>query len=75
MKGMISHHSSAILTCEHATIEDVEVRKLANQIIESQKKEIEQMKKCWIGWKKIALNCFCDRRANQNAYQQLLNPL
>lgn len=44
MKAMISHHSSAILTSEHATIEDLEVRKLADKIIESQKKEIEQMK-------------------------------
>ena len=44
LKGMISHHSSAILTSEHATIEDAEVRAIANQIIESQKKEIKQMK-------------------------------
>lgn len=44
MKGMISHHSSAILTSEKADIKDAEVRRLADQIIESQKKEIKQMK-------------------------------
>ncbi|MFZ1800113.1 MAG: DUF305 domain-containing protein [Chitinophagaceae bacterium] len=44
MKGMIPHHSSAILTSENANIKDPEVRKLADGIIEAQKKEIAEMK-------------------------------
>lgn len=44
MKGMIPHHSIAILTSERADIKDPEVRKLADGIIEAQKKEIELMK-------------------------------
>jgi hypothetical protein len=45
MRSMIPHHSSAILVSEEATITDPEVKKLSRQIIESQKKEIEEMKK------------------------------
>ncbi len=44
LKGMIPHHSIAILTSERADIKDAEVRKLADDIIEAQRKEIEQMK-------------------------------
>lgn len=44
MKAMIPHHSIAILTSERAHITDPRVRKLADQIIESQRKEIDQMK-------------------------------
>jgi len=44
MKGMIPHHSIAILTSERADIKDPEVRKLADDIIVAQKKEIEEMK-------------------------------
>lgn len=44
MKGMIPHHSIAILTSERADLKDPEVRKLADGIITAQKKEIEQMK-------------------------------
>lgn len=44
MEGMIPHHSIAILTSERANIEDPRVRKLADDIIEAQKKEIESMK-------------------------------
>jgi len=44
MKAMIPHHSIAILTSERAAIKDPEVKKLAEDIIEAQKKEIEQMK-------------------------------
>ena len=44
MKAMIPHHSIAILTSERADIKDPEVKKLANSIIEAQKKEIEEMK-------------------------------
>ena len=44
MKAMIPHHSIAILTSERADIKDPEVKKLANNIITAQKKEIEEMK-------------------------------
>ena len=44
LKGMIPHHSIAILTSERADIQDEEVKKLANSIIEAQKREIEEMK-------------------------------
>lgn len=44
MKAMIPHHSIAILTSERADIKDPEVKKLADGIIEAQKKEIEEMK-------------------------------
>ncbi len=44
MKGMIPHHSIAILTSERASIADPRVRKLADQIIESQRKEIAEMR-------------------------------
>lgn len=43
MKAMIPHHSSAILTSEKANIQDPEVRKLADDIIKAQKKEIAEM--------------------------------
>lgn len=44
MKAMIPHHSIAILTSERAEIKDPEVRKLADEIIKAQKKEIAEMK-------------------------------
>lgn len=44
MKAMIPHHSIAILTSERATLSDPRVRELAGQIIESQRREIEEMK-------------------------------
>ena len=44
MKGMIPHHSIAILTSERADIDDVRVRKLADEIIKAQRIEIEEMK-------------------------------
>lgn len=43
MKAMIPHHSIAILTSERARIEDPRVRKLADGIIESQRREISEM--------------------------------
>jgi uncharacterized protein (DUF305 family) len=43
MKAMIPHHSSAIMVSKHATIKDPEVKKLAEQIIASQEKEITEM--------------------------------
>jgi hypothetical protein len=45
LKAMIPHHSSAILFSKEANITDPEVTELTRQIIESQEKEIEQMKK------------------------------
>lgn len=45
LRAMIPHHSIAILTSERADIQDPEVKKLANDIIEAQRKEIEEMKK------------------------------
>lgn len=44
MKAMIPHHSSAILTSKNANLKDPEVIKLAQGIIESQEREIAQMK-------------------------------
>ncbi len=44
MKGMIPHHSIAILTSERADIKDPEVKQLAEDIIKAQKKEIDEMK-------------------------------
>ena len=44
LRAMIPHHSIAILTSERADIQDPEVKKLANSIIEAQKREIEEMK-------------------------------
>lgn len=43
MEGMIPHHSIAILTSERAQIEDPRVRKLADEIIEAQHREIKEM--------------------------------
>lgn len=44
MKAMIPHHSIAILTSRRADIKDPEVKKLAEDIIKAQKREIEEMK-------------------------------
>lgn len=44
MKAMIPHHSIAILTSSRARINDPRVRKLADGIIETQRKEIAEMK-------------------------------
>jgi uncharacterized protein (DUF305 family) len=43
MKAMIPHHSIAILTSERAEISDPRVRKLADEIIEAQRREISEM--------------------------------
>ncbi len=43
MRAMIPHHSIAILTSERARISDPRVRDLADQIIETQRREIELM--------------------------------
>jgi uncharacterized protein (DUF305 family) len=44
MSAMIPHHSIAILTSERAQISDPRVRKLADEIIEAQEREIAEMK-------------------------------
>lgn len=44
MKAMIPHHSIAILTSERANITDPRVRKLADEIIAAQRREIDEMK-------------------------------
>lgn len=44
MKAMIPHHSIAILTSERAEITDPRVRELADEIIESQRREISEMR-------------------------------
>lgn len=44
MKAMIPHHSSAILTSERAELKDPRVRKLSEEIIEAQIREIAEMK-------------------------------
>lgn len=43
MSAMIPHHSIAIMTSERANIDDVRVRKLADDIIKAQRKEIKEM--------------------------------
>ena len=43
MKAMIPHHSIAILTSSQADLKDPEVKKLAEEIIATQKKEIKKM--------------------------------
>ncbi len=42
MRAMIPHHSIAILTSERATITDPRVRRLADGIIEAQRREIAE---------------------------------
>lgn len=44
LKSMIPHHAGAILMCNGAGIKDPEVKKLCEEIVASQKREIEQMK-------------------------------
>jgi hypothetical protein len=44
MKAMIPHHSIAILTSKRAQITDPRVRKLADEVIEAQEREIAEMK-------------------------------
>lgn len=43
MRAMIPHHSIAILTSKRASIVDPRVRKLADEIISSQQREIVEM--------------------------------
>ncbi|MEO3389037.1 DUF305 domain-containing protein [Mesorhizobium sp. CAU 1741] len=43
MKAMIPHHSIAIMTSERARISDSRVRQLADEILEAQVREIDEM--------------------------------
>lgn len=43
MRAMIPHHSIAIMTSERAKIKDARVRKLADEIILAQRREIKEM--------------------------------
>ncbi|MCW8193860.1 DUF305 domain-containing protein [Proteobacteria bacterium 005FR1] len=44
MEAMVPHHSIAVMTSERARIDDPRVRKLADEIIEAQRREISEMK-------------------------------
>jgi uncharacterized protein (DUF305 family) len=44
LKSMIPHHAGAILMCNDANITDPEIKKLCEEIVASQEKEIAQMK-------------------------------
>lgn len=44
MSAMIPHHSIAIMTSERARISDPRVRKLADESIEAQEREIAETK-------------------------------
>lgn len=43
MRAMIPHHSIAILTSERSQISDPRVRKLADEIMDAQRREIDEM--------------------------------
>lgn len=44
LRSMIPHHGGAILMCTEAKISDPEIKKLCSEIVESQRREIRQMK-------------------------------
>ena len=44
IKSMIPHHGAAILMVEKTTITDPELKKITEEIITSQQREIQQMK-------------------------------
>lgn len=44
LRSMIPHHSGAVLMCEEARLSDAEIRELCGRIIQSQQREIDQMK-------------------------------
>lgn len=44
LRSMIPHHSSAIVMCEEASISDPEIEELCDEIVETQKREIAEMK-------------------------------
>ena len=44
LRSMIPHHAGAILMCTEARISDPAIKKLCSEIVESQRREITQMK-------------------------------
>ena len=44
LKSMIPHHAGAILMCQESDLSDPELKKLCEEIVASQQKEIDQMK-------------------------------
>lgn len=44
LKSMIPHHAGAILMCNEAKLEDVEIKELCNNILSGQQTEIDFMK-------------------------------
>jgi hypothetical protein len=44
LKSMIPHHAGAILMCRKASLQDVELKRLCNNIVSGQRAEIEEMK-------------------------------
>lgn len=44
LRSMIPHHASAILVCQQASITDPRIEQLCGEIIESQEREIREMK-------------------------------
>ena len=45
LRSMIPHHASAILMCGKAPVADPEIKSLCASIVESQQREIDQMKR------------------------------
>ena len=44
LKSMIPHHAGAILMCNESDLTDPEIKKLCEEIVAGQKREIDQMK-------------------------------
>lgn len=44
LKSMIPHHAGAILMCQETDLTDPELKRLCEEIVASQQKEIDQMK-------------------------------
>jgi uncharacterized protein (DUF305 family) len=44
LRSMIPHHSGAILMCQQASLSDPQVKRLCGEIIDSQRREINEMK-------------------------------
>lgn len=44
LRSMIPHHSGAILMCREAKLSDPQIKRLCEQIIQSQRREIDEMK-------------------------------
>ncbi|MFZ2234941.1 MAG: DUF305 domain-containing protein, partial [Dokdonella sp.] len=44
IRSMIPSHAAAILMCEEAQLKNPELQRLCNEVVESHKAQIEQMK-------------------------------